>query len=148
MRLFVYGVLIRELAQGRAAELVATLGEGRPASVRGALYAITPGPREGWYPILLPDIQAGKVHGFLHDARDIDWSAMDAFEDAHDGPDAENVRREVTVTLPDGSATTAFVYCYARKVPRDARPIPNGDFGAWLRDGKHSPYAERGKISD
>lgn len=144
-RLFVYGVLIRELAQGRAAELIAPLDEGRPAIVRGALYAISGGDSGGWYPILLPDTQAGIVHGVLHDASGVDWPAMDAFEDAHDGPDAEYARRELAVALPDGSTTGAFAYCYARSLPADAEPIPDGDFGAWLEQTGRASFAERGR---
>ena len=131
-RLFVYGVLIRELAKGRAGELIAGLDAGRPASVRGRLYALESAADGGWYPILLPDSDRGIVRGILHDARSVDWPAMDDFEDAHDGPDAEYVRREIAVTLADGASATAFVYCYARSIPADAEPIPGGDFAAWL----------------
>ncbi len=124
--------LIRELAKGRAAELIAGLDAGRPASVRGRLYALESAADGGWYPILLPDSDRGIVRGILHDARSVDWPAMDDFEDAHDGPDAEYVRREIAVTLADGASATAFVYCYARSIPADAEPIPGGDFAAWL----------------
>lgn len=152
MRLFVYGVLIRELAQGRAAELIAPLDAGRPASTRGRLYAVSGGAQGGWYPILLPDPQAGpntgEVRGVLHDAAGVDWPAMDAFEDAHDGPDAEYVRREIAVTLADGSTTTAFAYCYLRELPATAEPIPGGDFGAWLRESGRAPIVERGASND
>ena len=146
MRLFVYGVLIRELAQGRAAELIAGLDEGQPATVRGRLYAIPGGAGSGWYPILLPDAGGGEVHGVLHDARAVDWPAMDDFEEAHDGPDAEYARREVAVRLADGSATTAFAYCYARNVPGDAVPIPEGSFAAWLKESGRASFSERGGL--
>lgn len=134
MQLFVYGVLIRELARGRAAELIAALDDGLPAITHGSLYAMG---REGggWYPILLPDEDAGgEVHGIVHEAGRVDWQAMDAFEDAHDGPDAEYHRREIAVRLPNGFTTSAFAYCYARQVPADAVPIAHGDFGRWLRE--------------
>lgn len=142
-RLFVYGVLIRELAKGRAAELIAGLDAGRPASVCGRLYALESAADGGWYPILLPDSDGGIVRGILHDARGVDWPAMDDFEDAHDGPDAEYVRREIAVTLADGSATTAFAYCYVRDLPSEAQPIPEGDFGAWLRETGRDPIGGR-----
>ena len=132
MRLFAYGVLNRALARGRAAELIAPLDEGRRASVRGTLYGLR-GPDGGWYPILLPG-ETGEVQGMLHDASGVDWPAMDDFEDAHEGPDAEYARRELAVTLCDGAATSGFAYCYVRALPGDAEPIPGGDFGAWLSE--------------
>jgi len=142
MRLFAYGVLNRELAKGRAAELIAPLDEGRRASVRGTLYGLRGGDG-GWYPILLPG-EAGEVHGMLHDASGVDWPAMDDFEDARGQPGDEYARRELAVSLPDGSATTAYAYCYLRDLPGDAEPIPDGDFGAWLRDTGRAPIGGRG----
>ena len=132
MHLFAYGVLNRELAKGRAAELIAPLDEGRRASVRGTLYALR-GPDGGWYPILLPG-EGGEVHGMLHDASGVDWPAMDAFEDAQGQPDDEYARREIAVMLADGATTSAFAYCYVRELPADAEPVPGGNFAAWLRD--------------
>lgn len=142
MQLFVYGVLIRELARGRAAELIAALDDGLPATTKGTLYAV--GREEGgFYPIMLPDAEGSEVHGIVHEAGRVDWLAMDEFEDAHDGPDAEYNRREIPVTLPNGFSTMAFAYCYAREVPADAVPIPHGDFGRWLRETGRSPIEER-----
>ena len=140
-------MLIRELARGRAAELVAGLDEGRAASVRGRLYAIESTADGGWYPILLRDPASatddGNVRGVVHDARGVDWAAMDQFEDAHDGPGAEYARREIPVTLADGSATTAFAYCYARRLPSQAQEIRGGDFAAWLWETGRSQIAAR-----
>ena len=134
-------MLIRELAKGRAAELIAPLEEGRRASVEGTLYALRGGDG-GWYPILLPG-ESGKVHGMLHDASGVDWPAMDAFEDAQGQPDDEYARREVPVTLADGTTTDAFAYCYVRAIPHEAEPIPGGDFGAWLRETDRKPFEAR-----
>tara|TARA_B100000749_G_scaffold214019_1_gene168836 strand:+ start:522 stop:953 length:432 start_codon:yes stop_codon:yes gene_type:complete len=142
MRLFAYGVLNRELAKGRAAELIAPLDEGRPATVRGTLYALR-GGGDGWYPILLPGEDAGQVHGMLHDASGVDWSAMDAFEDAQGRPDDEYARRELAVTLTDGTTTSAFAYCYVRDLPGDAKAIPGGNFGAWLLETGRAPISGR-----
>ncbi|AKH43450.1 gamma-glutamylcyclotransferase (GGCT)/AIG2-like uncharacterized protein YtfP [Altererythrobacter atlanticus] len=142
MRLFVYGVLIRELAQGRAAELVAALEEGIPATARGTLYAVR-GEGDGWYPIMLHDPEGGEIHGIVHEAGRVEWQAMDEFEDAHDGPDAEYNRREIPVMLPNGFSTMAYAYCYARDVPKDAEPIPHGDFGRWLRETGRGPITGR-----
>ena len=133
MRLFVYGVLIRELAKGRAAELVASLEDGLPARVRGFLYAL-PGEDGGFYPILLPDPDGGEVHGVVHEAGSVEWAAMDEFEDATGGPEAEYVRREVAVMLPNGFTAGAQAYCYARDLPADAVPIASGNFACWLEE--------------
>ena len=132
MRLFVYGVLIRELARGHAANLIERLGPGRSATVRGRLFALE--TDSGWYPVLLPDPGGDEVHGYLHDAGGVDWEAMDAFENAQGGPEAEYVRREIEVGRADGPVTSAFAYCYARTLPAHAQPVPQGDFASWLRD--------------
>ena len=131
--LFVYGVLIRELATGRAAELVAPLGPGTPATVRGRLYALR-GSDGGFYPILLPEADGGPVHGVMHPAEGVDWPGMDQFEDAHDGPDPEYRRCLVPVETPGGAVNNAIAYCYARPLPDAAQPIAGGSFARWLAD--------------
>jgi len=142
MQLFVYGVLIRELATGRAAQLVAPLGAGVPGTVRGSLHAV-PGRDGGWYPIMLPDPAGPPVYGVVHDASGVDWPGMDAFEDAHDGPEAEYRRRAVGVSLPEGASTLAQAYCYARDVPPDAEPIASGSFAQWLAETGRRPIGMR-----
>lgn len=142
MRLFVYGVLIRELAKGRAAELIAALDDGLPATVRGSLYALQ-GADEGYYPILLSDPEGGEVHGIVHEAGRVEWQAMDEFEDAHGGPDAEYERRLLSVTLPNGFVSDAFAYCYVRKLPEGAVQIPHGSFARWLNETGCEPIAAR-----
>lgn len=142
MHLFAYGVLIRELASGRAAELVAPLGPGTPTTVRGRLYALQ-GIDGGWYPILLPDPAGGKVHGVVHEASGVDWHGMDEFEDALDDPDPEYRRQPLAVTLPDGRAITAQAYCYARALPGDAVPIEGGSFARWLAETGRQPIVAR-----
>ncbi|WP_338242250.1 gamma-glutamylcyclotransferase family protein [Aurantiacibacter hainanensis] len=142
MRLFVYGVLIKELAQGRAAELVAALEAGLPATTRGALYGVK-GDDGGWYPILLPDPAGGEVLGVVHEAGAVEWRAMDEFENAHDGPDAEYRREQIPVMLPNGLVVDAQAYCYARQVPEGAVPIEGGSFAAWLEETGRKPIAAR-----
>lgn len=141
MRLFVYGVLIKELAQGHAARLIAGLGPGQPACVCGSLYAVGRESEGGCYPILLHDPAGPQVHGFVHEANAVDWAAMDAFENAHEGAGAEYVRRAIDVTLADGTRTSAFAYCYARAVPPGAEAIPGGSFAAWLRDTGRTAFS-------
>jgi len=145
-RLFAYGVLIRELAQGRAAELIAPLGDAVPATTRGALYAVkqegASGQDGGWYPIMLPDLPSGEVRGVVCAADHADWAGMDEFEDALGGPDAEYVRRLVPIVAAGGSGE-AFAYCYARALPADAEPIEHGDFARWLRETGRSAISGR-----
>lgn len=142
MHLFAYGVLIRELASGRAAELIAALGPGTPATLRGNLYGLQ-GKDGGWYPILLPDPDGGEVRGVVHEASGVDWHGMDAFEDALDGHDPEYRRLPLTVTLPDGQTITAQAYCYARQVPAYAEPITCGSFAQWLAETGRRPIGLR-----
>lgn len=142
MRLFVYGVLIKELAQGRASELVAALDDGLPATTRGRLFGVE-GKDGGWYPILLPDPGGGEVYGVVHEAGAVEWQAMDAFEDAHDGPDAEYRRQAIPVMLPNALVVEAQAYCYARPVPEGAEPIDGGSFAAWLSETDRRPIAAR-----
>ena len=78
---------------------------------------------------------------FVHEANAVDWAAMDAFENAHEGAGAEYVRRAIDVTLADGTRTSAFAYCYARAVPPGAEAIPGGSFAAWLRDTGRTAFS-------
>jgi len=142
MHLFVYGVLIRELAKARAAELVAPLGPGVAARANGVLLGV-PGLGGGWYPIMLFDPAGPEVHGVVHEAKSVDWAGLDAFEDAHDGPGAEYRRRPIPVRLADGSAIEAQAYCYARDVPQGALPIAHGSFALWLAETGRLPIEAR-----
>lgn len=142
MRLFVYGVLIKELAKGRAAELVAALEAGLPATTRGTLYGVK-GEDDGWYPILIPDPEGGEILGVVHEAGAVEWRAMDAFESAHDGPDAEYRRESIPVMLSNGLVVEAQAYCYARQVPTDAVLIEGGSFASWLEETGRSPIMVR-----
>ena len=142
MRLFVYGVLMKELASGRAAELVAALEDGLPATTRGTLYGVE-GDDGGWYPILLPDPEGSEVLGVVHEAGAVEWQAMDEFENARDGPDAEYRREPIPVMLPNGLVVDAQAYCYARKVPSDAVPIESGSFANWLEETGRKPIVAR-----
>jgi len=142
MHLFVYGVLIRELAKGRAAELVTPLGPGVAATTNGTLFGVT-GIGGGHYPIMLADPAGPLVHGVVHEASGVDWPGMDAFEDAHDGPGAEYRRRSVPVQLADGSTLEAFAYCYARGVPDIAERIGHGSFARWLEETGRKPIEAR-----
>lgn len=138
MYLFVYGVLIRELASGCAAELIAPLGEGVPATVRGAVYGL-----QGKDGGLLSGPDGGEVCGMVHEASGVDWHGMDLFENALDGPYPEYRRPPLPGALPDGSILPALAYCYARKVPGHAEPIGCGSFAQRLAETRRQPIGLR-----
>lgn len=139
MHLFFYGVLIDGLASPSIRALLAGLGPGRPATTRGALFAI-PDPR-GWYPVLLPG--EGEVCGMLHEAGTVDLAALDRFEgvDPADPPAGEYRREPVEVVPEGGGPLMADAYLYNRARAPEVEPIPHGDFARWLRETGHAPLA-------
>lgn len=125
MRFFFYGTLIAGSGNAAEAEVHAKLRDLGPATVAGELYAI-PDP-EGWYPALLPG--KGMVHGRLYETtREFaaaDLARLDAWEDYDPAePEIGLYRREA-----EGEVQ---VYRFARALPPGARPIPGGNFAAWL----------------
>jgi len=151
MRFFFYGTLLDRHGNPIAAALHQRLEPGVAAALPGQLHAI-PDPG-GWYPALIPG-GPGLVLGQLHAAgarfSAQDLALMDGYEDyrPHDPAGSDYVRRCLPVwpVAPNGtthgttgesgesarSAIEAFVYCYNRPLPADARAIPDGDFAAWL----------------
>ena len=130
MHLFFYGVLL----QGSAVwPFLRGLGPGRPATTRGALYAL-PDPL-GWYPALIPGegSGAGVILGRVHEAGGIDLDALDAFEGA------DYARRPVPVEV-DGASHWAEAYVWAAPLPPGAQPIVQGDFRRWLGETGRAAY--------
>ena len=124
---FFYGTLQRDLAHGEAARLVANLGEGVPASVRGALFAID--DPQGCYPVL---VRAGSrwVKGRVVDCPDDRcWLAQ---MDAYEGP--EYRRHPMRVRMADGSNVLAEAYIYRRRCGARLIPIAHGDFARFLAE--------------
>ena len=124
---FFYGTLQRELARGEAGRLVAGLGEGVVASVRGALFAIE--DPHGCYPILMLG-GSRRVTGRVVDCPDDRrWLArMDAYEGG------EYFRRRVRAHLADGSAVWAEAYIFRRRFGAGFVPIAHGDFARFLTE--------------
>src|SRR5690242_8156175 len=97
------------------------LGRG---SIHAALFDV------GIYPAAVP-APDGQVWGEVYDVKDaaIVLAALDEIEGyTPEDPDRSlYVRTEVSVRLPDGSSTNAWVYFYNAPLGR-AQPIPSGDY--------------------
>ena len=126
-KLFFYGVLQPNLAEGAVAELVAGLGPGTPAVATGHLYAIL--ERGGWHPAMVPDAAGGLIHGQMFDGTGVDIAALDEFE--LEGVDYD--RRAIAVRPDGGHWLSAQAYCWRRPVDRLER-IAHGDFARWLME--------------
>ncbi|MDD3798814.1 MAG: gamma-glutamylcyclotransferase [Novosphingobium sp.] len=129
---FFYGTLQQGLARGEAARLVAGLGEGVSALVRGALFALD--DPHGCYPVLVSG-GSRRVTGRVVDCPgDRRWLAqMDAYEGA------EYRRCPVRARLADGSTVMAQAYFYARRRGAGLVPIAHGDFARFLAETGRAP---------
>lgn len=130
-RLFLYGTLLQGTCNAVAVRLHRHLGPGRAGQVGGQLHAI-PDPR-GWYPALLPG--DGIVHGTVHDLGpgfDLALLAeLDDYEDARADARGEYRRGAITV-IAGADRVVAEAYLYNAPLPAGARPVPGGDFPAFL----------------
>jgi len=125
-QLFLYGVLQSALACGIVPALLAGLGPGRRAHVRGRLYAVR--DAAGSYPAMIRDAMAGKVWGVLHDAGSVDLAALDRFEGVE-------YRRADVAVFSDGKETVAAqAYLWNRQVDGAMPAIPHGDFARYLAE--------------
>lgn len=134
MHFFFYGTLLDGSDNAVAREVHRLLAPIGPASVAGRMFAV-PDPA-GWYPALLPG--KGTVHGRLFAAREgfspADLARLDAYEDYD--PKAPGLslylRETVAALLADGRQVDAQVYRFNLPLPEGSRPIPAGDFRAWI----------------
>lgn len=115
--------------------------------MEGQLHAL-PDPA-GWYPALVPG--PGRVLGMVHRTGPsfgaADLARIDAYEDhCPDDPAAsEYLRRPLAVFSADPAGPVeAWGYVYNRPLLRGARPIPGGDFAAWLAATGLPAYAPPG----
>ena len=136
--LFFYGVLIGEIAPPRVQQLLAGIGPGQAATVRGMLYAV-PDAR-GAYPVLLPG--EGLVYGQLHEAGSVDLAALDSFEgvDPCDPMAGEYRREALPATLADGRMVEAQAYLWNRPVHDGLVRLAEGDFAHWLAGSGHAAF--------
>jgi gamma-glutamylcyclotransferase (GGCT)/AIG2-like uncharacterized protein YtfP len=123
-RVFFYGTLMAGFDRRRRAEIddrLTYLGRG---SISAALFDV------GIYPAAVP-APDGQVWGEVYDVKDpaIVLAALDEIEGyTPEDPDRSlYVRTAVSVRLPDGSTTDAWVYFYNAPLGR-AQRIPSGDY--------------------
>lgn len=142
MRFFFYGTLLAGSDNPVASLVHQKLRSIGPARAQGVLHAI-PNP-QGWYPGLLTG--EGVVHGWLYEATDgfgsEDLAKLDAYEDYDPvRPGASlYIREAVSVTGPDRGVGFAEAYRFNRPLPEGSRPIPGGDFRAWLAAKGLEPF--------
>jgi gamma-glutamylcyclotransferase (GGCT)/AIG2-like uncharacterized protein YtfP len=142
MRFFFYGTLIAGSGSEVARAVHDMLRPIGPATARGALYAV--GDPRGWYPVLLPGRE--QVHGMHYESTAdfgrAELARLDAYEDFDPRDPARSLylRREISVTGADGARRKAQAYRYNRALPASARPIPGGDFHAWLEETGLIPF--------
>jgi gamma-glutamylaminecyclotransferase len=130
---FVYGTLMRG---GANHAVLARLGARYVASARTARgrTLVDLGP----YPALLPqddarDALAPNVHGEIYELDDAELPSLDAFE----GCPTLYTRARIALTT-DAGAAEAWVYVFARALPRSAQPVATGRYvkvGAALAEG-------------
>jgi gamma-glutamylcyclotransferase (GGCT)/AIG2-like uncharacterized protein YtfP len=136
MRFFFYGTLIAGMDNPVAQAVHARLRPLGAATVRGALHAIA--DPAGWYPALLPG--KGLVRGALYETEEgfgaAELALLDSWEDFDPAAPAASLYRRDTVVAsgPAGLEVEAQAYCWNQPLPADARPVPEGDFRAWLAE--------------
>ncbi|MCB2087614.1 MAG: gamma-glutamylcyclotransferase family protein [Sphingomonadaceae bacterium] len=140
MKLFFYGVLMGEVAPPPVRSLLAGIGPGQPATVRGTIYAVT-GPG-GAYPVLLPGDDL--VHGRMHDAGNVDLAALDRFEsvDPVDPLAGEYRREEITAVDGEGESHVVQAYLWNGELDQQNELIPDGDFAVWLMQSGYLPFGQ------
>ncbi|QWC56899.1 gamma-glutamylcyclotransferase [Erythrobacter sp. 3-20A1M] len=133
MRLFLYGVLLGDIAQGAARRLADKIDDGFPAVATGRLYVVE--DAEGPFPAFVPDPAAGPVRGMVHEVEPQVMATIDIFERAGEDYD----RRSIPLYAPDGTAIPAGAYCWRGPVEGLER-IEHGDFARWLDESGRRPY--------
>lgn len=135
LRLFVYGTL-QPAARTRMGRWIARrLISAEAASAPGRIFAVESG--DGWFPAFIAPKSARRVRGMLCEVRlkPGDLALLDRYEGG------EYRRIAVPVRTGRGRRAIAQVYCWRIPLPRQARPIPSGDFLAWLREKRLSAFA-------
>lgn len=140
-RFFFYGTLSHASGTAIAHSVLARMTAPRRTWVRGRLFAVR--ERAGWYPVLVPG--RGHVFGFMHRAAKgfshATLRQMDAWEafDPRAPHRSDYVRRPVRT----GTGLVAQVYCWNRPVGVRMRPVPGGDFAAFVGKRGLPVYGER-----
>lgn len=125
LRFFFYGTLIGG-GPARVRQALGRLRDLGAGQVAGALHAI-PDP-DGWYPAMTDG--GGTVHGRFYEVLlhfdEADLAALDAYEDCDPADSAGSLYLRVSL------ANGAQAYRFNQPLPQAARPIPGGDFAAWI----------------
>ncbi|RVU04711.1 gamma-glutamylcyclotransferase [Novosphingobium umbonatum] len=132
---FFYGTLI---AGGGNPAVELSLSRLRPMGAgraQGLLFALD--DPAGCYPAMVAG--DGVVHGCLM-ARTPAFSAQDLMAlDSYEGAD---YRRMAVMVHADGAMVRAWAYVWARPLPDDALPLPEGDFLAYVRASGRAVYRD------
>lgn len=135
---FFYGTLLDGSDNLVAREVHRLLEPLGAATARGALYAVP--DAAGWFPAMVAG--EGAVHGRLYAPRAgfcaADLTRLDAYEDYDPADLAGSLYLRVGIALAGGSKAQA--YRFNQPLPEGARPIPGGDFSAWLAETGLAPF--------
>lgn len=135
MQFFFYGTLLA-LAQTRMSRWMAPkIVHSAPATARGRLLAIPAGG--GWYPAMLRG-GTSRVVGTVCTLRlgTGDLARLDRYE-------GKNYRRaKIELTSRSNARKTAMTYLWNGALPAGARPVPEGDFLAWLEKTGKGAFGE------
>ncbi len=135
--LFLYGILQDGLGPHEGDwPFLKGLGQGCPATTRGALYGIP--ASDGWFPALIraQGQTTAIIHGAIHEASAVDIAAVDAFEGS------EYTR--MAIPVEGGQArgvATAHAYIWTASLPEGAEPIAHGNFAQWLKESGRDPWS-------
>jgi gamma-glutamylcyclotransferase (GGCT)/AIG2-like uncharacterized protein YtfP len=128
-RVFFYGTLMAGFDRRRRAELDDRLRYVGRGSIKAALFDL------GIYPAAVPATE-GRVWGEVYEVRDAPavLAALDEIEGyTPEDPDRSlYIRTRVSVTLPDGAESSAWVYFYNAPLGQ-AQRIPSGDYFEHIR---------------
>jgi gamma-glutamylcyclotransferase (GGCT)/AIG2-like uncharacterized protein YtfP len=143
MRFFFYGTLMAG-SGNRVADYIHTrLCELGPATAEGRLFAIP--TIEGWYPAFVAKADGGAVHGVAYETLPgftaEDLLLLDEYEAFYpDQPEKSEYLREQIDLLCNGQRVLADIYVWCTALPPDARPVPHGDFSAFLEKTGSLPW--------
>jgi gamma-glutamylcyclotransferase (GGCT)/AIG2-like uncharacterized protein YtfP len=143
MRFFFYGTLMASGGNPVPKRVHAELRALGPAVATGRLFAIPTG--QGWYPALLTDPEGSAVHGAAYEALPSFTAEHHALLDDYeafypDRPEESEYLREQIAILCGGREERAEAYVYRAALVSGARPVPLGDFNAFLAETGLPPY--------
>jgi gamma-glutamylcyclotransferase (GGCT)/AIG2-like uncharacterized protein YtfP len=134
---FFYGTLQAEQLRAQARQILPKLTRLGEAFTPGRLFAIK--ALHLTYPALIEHEQgrsrvAGICYAIRPDFTKADLKFLDAYEDYFpDKPErSEYLRKALPIELKTGARLSAWVYVYNYTLPKNAEPIPSGDFKDYI----------------